>query len=232
MTDNEFRQSHRTLSALYKEIRAQFADLDEGFIEDFLGQVYSQERGGQFREHGDGYTLRPVPTCIDEIVDADKLVLVVMKFPLLDVRSEFNPHVNLTNISYWQDTMGLRPTLDLWDKKPLKCHFWVWQHECPVHGGDESEARENRRRLQCHRPQFNKLVRKQKKEAGHFLSTCNRWLQSQGRTLTVITNKNKEHFDSVITQLIRDPSVTHVPADLYGGNCNIMDLLAKAERTS
>ena len=65
----------------------------------------SPELYRQVLEYGDGYTLRSVPSRVDELMDTiaeAELVLIVAKFPLVAKNSVFDPYVNLLDIPYWR----------------------------------------------------------------------------------------------------------------------------------
>ena len=66
----------RSLLASYKA-QEEFADLDDQTGASFLGK-FDSELASQVREHGDGYTMRSVPSCAEEILQADVLVLLVV----------------------------------------------------------------------------------------------------------------------------------------------------------
>ena len=90
----ELRQAHANLLACYKYIKKEFADLDDPTFERFLGKYNSKFRQ-QVRKHGDGYTMRSVPSSVDEMLSADHVVLIVMNSPLLNHNSVFRLHASL-----------------------------------------------------------------------------------------------------------------------------------------
>ncbi len=224
MSFSEIRRTHTDLMDGHQEIKAQFTGLGDEFMADFLGDYDTSELRSQVSEHGDGYTLRSVPSSIDEMVSVtanDDLVLIVARYPSLGEESEFDPHENLANISYWREYTRLRQDVG----HSRKLHFWVWQGYCPVHGKGLSKARTNMDLLLKIRPQLGQLIPKQKRISEQLLTACKRWLASQDMKLTVITHNNpNEELDSVILRLIGDKSTAHKSTNIYRPN-NIMDLL-------
>ena len=78
MTDNDIQQVHAELMELHEEIRQEFAQIGRSTLKRYLGDFYSPDLRGQIIEHGDGYLLRSVPTCIDDMLSVDDIALFVM----------------------------------------------------------------------------------------------------------------------------------------------------------
>ena len=225
MIDTRFRQAYKELMEVHAKIRAKFADIDR----DFLGELYTREHLGEVLEHGDGYTLRSIPTCIDEIMNMisdTELVLIVAKFPYLSKNSEFNPHESLTDIHYWRNDVELRTEVGLKGGQVRKFQFWVWQNDCPVHK-NFGKARDNQKRLLDHCPQLCQVLEDQRRVSGHFVTACKEWLHVHGRELKVFEHRkldNEVYF--AIKQLRGDASVSYRCTDVFEQG-KVMDLLTE-----
>ena len=219
MSNEEVRQTHAALIELHKKIRGQFAGLDE----EVLRRIYPQHHN-EVIEHGDGYTLRSVPNCVDELMDLmveTELVLIVAKFPLLDEKSEFDAHKNLAEIPYWRCKVKLRMEVG----RSRKFHFWVWQNDFPVHGKNISAARDNSGRLLGHSSQLREMLEKQRRVSGRLVTTCKDWLHDHDRKLKVFEHTNLENeVDRVLERLKKDRSVSYKHTNVFGAD-NIMKLL-------
>ena len=194
----------------------------------FLGKFYLPTLRSQLREYGDGYTLRSMPFSVDEILGADKLVVVVMNSPKLDRYSVFDPHADLAEIPYWKKK-GLRSEVSLPEVGTRTVRFLVWEQNCPVHGEavkgrSDSKAKENFKLLSKQLPRLRELIPAQEMASERLLMACKEWLSDQDRKLVVLTNKGRACFRDPIRQLKGDVSVKHIPvSDLFGQNRNIMD---------
>ena len=225
---SELRQAHADLLACHKEIQEEFADLGDPTLARFLGKYNSPQLRQQVREHGDGYTMRSVPSSVEEIIRADVLVLIVMNSPLLNDKSVFSPHTSLTDIPYWKDKKCLRSEGRSQNGDLLRFQFLVWERDCGVHGeskrGESSkEARANQQLLIGRRPRLRKLIRAQEQKSEEFLLSCKDWLGSLGRRLVVLTNVDRTSFEPPITQLLNDEAVLHIRTRVFGDNRTIMD---------
>lgn len=221
-------QVHAELMEIHEEIRQEYDQLDESTLKDYLGDFYC-ELHHQARKHGDGYTLRSVPTDIDDMLSADDIVLIVMKYPLLNSDSVFNPHTDLTTIHYWQEGFALSREARLDDGSSLRFHFMVWEHDYPTHGETDSRARTN---WQSVSPEIGDLLDQQESVSERFILTLTDWLRTQGRQMVVLTNAQKKQFDRPIAQLIRSRDVVwHRPTKLTRPNRTITDILT-ARRNS
>ena len=228
-TQPKFRQAHVDLLASYEEIREEFADLDDQTLARFLGKYNSAQLRQQVREHGDGYTIRSVPSHVEEILLADVLVLIAMNSPKLDNNSVFSPYSPLTDIHYWSEYRCLRPEAYLQNGDLVKFQFFVWEQDCAVHGevnkrGEStSNARKNQRFLFNQRPRLRELHSLQEEMSEGFLSSCKEWLRSRDRKLVVLTNQKRVNFPSPIDELRGDETALHIPTKLFGLNVNIMN---------
>ena len=225
MTDNDIRQVHAELMELHEEIRQEFAQIGRSTLKRYLGDFYSPDLRGQIIEHGDGYLLRSVPTCIDDMLSVDDIALFVMNFPLLDHDSVFNPHTHLATIPYWRDGKALRQEAHLDDGSSLKFHFLVWEQVCPTHGEKPARALANRQLVEGQRPKLRRLMQDQVSVSERFIMTFKEWLRGQDRQLVVLTSALKKQFDPPIAQLIRDNAVWHRPTKLTRPNRTIMERL-------
>ena len=223
MGQSELRQAHADLLACYKDIRHEFADLDDSTLARFLGKYNTPKFRQQVREHGDGYTMRSVPRSIEEILLADVVVLVVMNSPKLDHNSVFKLHAPLTDIPYWRKDKRLRSEARLQNGDLAKFQFLVWEQVCGVHGENDRRAITNQRFLFEARPRLNQLILAQTEKSEELLSSCKGWLESLDRKLIVLTNALKKKFAPPIYQLLCDDSVLHIPTKLFGPNRTIMD---------
>ena len=232
MVNDQIRQAHRDLLALYQEICTEVDALDDATLKKFLGKFNSAALRRQVREHGDGYTLRSVPRHVEELLEADELVLIVMNSPLLNQESVFDPHTSLDEIPYWRDKKSLLSEVSLPDGALRKLQFLVWEQDYPVHGAlnrwgrSDNSARANKRLLCEQLPSLNVLIPEQKRESERLLLACKDWLADQDRKLIVLTNKDRSRSVPPISQLRGDLTVSHlcVP-DLFRPNRNIMDRL-------
>ena len=224
---SELRQMHSELLACYGRLRQEFAGLDDRTLECFLRTFNSLQLRQQIRQHGDGYTIRSVPSSVEEILLADVLVLVVMNSPKLDYDSEFSPYISLTDIPYWMEGKCLQPEARNQNCDLLKFQFLLWEQVCGVHGEDDDRALANQRLLLRKRPCLRKLIVEQEQQSEKLLLSCKNWLGSLDRQLVVLTNAPKINFDPPINQLLSDELVLHIPAKLFGPNCTIMDKIIR-----
>ena len=225
MLEGQVRKAHADLIAVHADIRGEFSGLSRATLRGFLGNSYSPTLSRQVVEHGDGYTLRSVPLLVDDILNADELVLIVWNYPLLSEDSVFDPHTHLATIPYWGDDKGLRQRMPLSDGGSRSFQFLVWEQDCPVHGENEDRAHSNRRLVWNRRRKLRRLIPEQRRSSERFLMTCKDWVQAQGRRLIVLTNLQRSSFDSPIAQLIGDRAVRHIPTKLVGPNRMIMESL-------
>ena len=231
---SELRQAHADLLACYKEIREEFADLDDQTLARFLGKYNSPQLRQQVRQHGDGYTMRSVPSSVEEILFADVLVTVVMNSPKLDHCSVFRLYVSLTDIPYWRDKKCLRSEGRSQNGDLLKFQFLVWEQDCAVHGETTPKARANQQFLFGQRPRLRELIPAQEQKSEKLLWSCKDWMGSLGRRLVVLTNASRREFKPPITQLLSDETVLPIPTELFRcRNCTIMDeiICKMSERT-
>ena len=230
---SELRQAHADLLACYQDIRQEFADLDDPALASFLGKYDSPQFRQQVREHGDGYTIRSVPECVEEIVLADEVVLIVMNSPLLNSDSVFKLHAPLTDITYWRKRKGLVPEARLRNGDLVKFQFLVWEQDCGVHGelikGESTrQALANQQLLIEHRPRLRQLLYAQAEKSEELLKSCIIWLESLDRKLIVLTNIRRRETNPPIAQIISDDRVLHIPTELFGRrNYTIMDELTR-----
>ena len=203
MTETVIRSTHVRLMEVHEGIREAFSGLDEEALRD----IYTPEHVCEVVRNGDGYTLRAVPSCTDEMMDLvanTELVLIVGKFPYLGKNSEFNPHENLAEISSWR-----RYIRDLEEElagtPPQKFSFWVWQNDSPVHGSSGGDAESNYKRLLCCSQELMPLIREQKAISRHLLTACKSWLRTQERELRVrVRWQPSKVLDCVLQRLQED----------------------------
>ena len=220
MTDEEVGRAHDAFIDVHKRIREYFAVLDE----ELLAGLYSHKHCVDVAEHGDGYTLRSVPSCIDELMSLmaeSRLVLIVAKFAYLNGRSEFDAHKNLADIPYWRDDVKLRTE----DEQAGKSHFWVWQNDCPVHGKWVANAENKRKRILDMRPQLRDVFEQQRIQSGRLVTACKEWLRARDRKLKVFQHNDlATKVDPVLIQLKEDMSVSYECADVFKPDV-VMNLL-------
>ena len=224
---SELRQAHADLLACYKDIRQEFADLDDPTLTHFLGKYNSSQFRQQVREHGDGYTMRSVPRTVEEILLADEVVLIVMNSPLLDRDSVFRLHASLPEIPYWRDRKGLKSKARLRGGM-AKFQFLVWEQDCGVHGEkikgkSTPQALANERLLISQRPRLKQLLNAQAQKSEELLWSYKAWLESRDPTLIVLTNTDRGKFEPPIDQLLSDDTVLRIRTKLFETNRNIMD---------
>ena len=224
---SELRQAHADLLASYKEIQQEFADLDDQTLASFLGKFDSPELRQQVREHGDGYTMRSVPSCAEEILQADVLVLIVMNSPLLNNDSVFTLHAPLTDIPYWR-RKGLRSEARLKNGSLHRFQFLVWEQLCAFHGksirGESTkDARVNQRLLFEQRPRLRELIPEQEQKSEKLLLACKDWLEGLGERLVVLTNARKKELSPKIEQLMsgEGDTILHIRTELFKANRTI-----------
>ncbi len=228
---SELRQAHADLLACYNDIRKEFADLDDRTMARFLGKYNSPQLRQQIREHGDGYTIRSVPSSAKEILLADVLVLIVMNSPKLDDNSVFRLHASLTDIPYWREDKRLQSERRSQNGDLLTFQFLVWEQVCPMHGEIDDRARANQRLLFQRRPRLRELIPEQEQKSEKLLSSCRDWLGSLDRRLVVLTNAAKKKFNPPIIQLLSDETVLHIPTKLFGVNRTIIDKIDSLVKT-
>lgn len=218
----ELRHAHDDLLACYREVQQEFAEFDDSILASYLGQHDSQQLRQQIKEHGDGYTMRSVPSDFEEMVRADVIVLIVMNSPKLDQDSVFNPNTSLTDIPYWRYGKGLRTEAQSKDGSVHRFLFLVWEQDYAVHGETTKRAHANQHLLLSQRPRLCELIAEQAQKSEQLLSSCKDWLAGQDRRLIVLTNAAKSFFKPPIAALLRDERVWHIPTKLFGPNRVIM----------
>ena len=220
MTDQEVGRAHDALIDVHRRIREHFAVLDE----ELLADLYSHKHYVDVAEHGDGYTLRSVPSSIDELMSLmaeSQLVLIVAKFAYLNGRSEFDAHKNLADIPYWRDDVKLRTE----DEQAGKSHFWVWQNDCSVHGEHVRSAEDNRTLLLDRRPQLCEVFERQRIESGRLVTACKAWLRTRDHKLQVFQHNNLDtEVDPALIKLREDRSVSYEYTNVFKPD-RIMNLL-------
>lgn len=225
MLEDQVRKAHADLMAVHEEIRGEFSNLGVGTLRRFLGGCDSPDLRHQVLEHGDGYTLRSVPISVEDIIETDRLVLIVWNYPLLDQDSMFDPHTHLATIPYWRDDKGLRQSMPLSSGGLRSFQFLVWEQDCPIHGENNDRAHSNRQLVLNRQRNLRRLIPEQWKSSERFLMTCKDWLQAQGMRLVVLTNASRSKFEPPIAQLLNDRAISHIPTKLVGTNRTIMGRL-------
>ena len=227
--ESRLRQAHADLLACYEDIRQEFANLDDSTLARFLGKYDSPKFRQEVREHGDGYTMRSVPSSVEEILCADEIVLIVMNSPLLNHNSVFRLHASLPEIPYWKYGMkGLKSKARLRGSL-AKFQFLVWEQDCGVHGElikgrSKSQALANKQLLIRQRPRLKQLLCVQAQKSEDLLWSCTDWLENCGRKLTVLTNYDRKNLKPPVAQLLRKDAILHIPTELFGErDCTIMD---------
>ena len=230
MITDEVRQAHTDLICVNEEIRANFADLAGTVLRKYLARFDSSALRTQIRQFGDGYTLRSVPRRMEEILNADDIVLIVMNSPKLDHDSVFDPHTNLVDIPYWRDGKSLQDEVDMPDGSFRKLLFLVWEQDCPVHGKNDRWGRSDRdarkmESLLCNRlPGLSTLMSEQREKSLRLLRTCTEWLVDRDRKLIVVTSQ-RQNLAPPIPQLLRNCDVSHLrTADLFSPNPCVMNI--------
>ena len=227
--ESRLRQAHANLLACYKDIRKEFTDLDDVTFKRFLGKYNLLKFRQQIREHGDGYTMRSVPSSVDEILHADHVVLIAMNSPRLDCDSVFKLHAPLTDIYHWKEEKRLRSEATLQSGDLVKFQFLVWEQDCGVHGENINgrstpQALKNKRLLIEQRPHLRRLLNVQAEKSEELLWSCMDWLESLERKLIVLTSCKRKVLKPPITQLVKEITVLHIPTELFGWReCTIMD---------
>ena len=190
----------------------------------------SPELYRQVLEYGDGYTLRSVPSRVDDLMDTiaeAELVLIVAKFPLLAKNSVFDPYINLLDIPYWR-RKGLQREDELRNGLPRKFHLWIWQNDSPVHGGGNYDnARANERRLLMRSRGLRESIPDQKDASGRLATACKEWLAAQDREMKVFVHNNLDtEVDHAIKHLRQDESVFDKSTNVFKVGI-VMDLLTR-----
>ena len=228
MVQEQVRQTHMELMEVHEEVRSEFTQLRRATLRQYLGDLDSPEFRSQLLEHGDGYTLRSVPVHIDDMLDADQIVLIVMNYPLLAEDSVFDPHVHMVGIPYWRDDKGLRREVRSEDGHSRTFHFMIWEQDSPMHGECDRRARFNQRLVSRRSERLRNLITEQERASERFVTACRDWLGTQGRRLAVLVNARRHDFPPYIDRLLMDNSVVLIRTNLTGVNRRIMERLSTA----
>ena len=227
MAQSKFLQAHTNLMACHKEIRGEFGDLDDQTLARFFGNQDSPELRRQIREHGDGHALCSVPRTVDEMKAVDAVVLFAVTSPKLNQRSAFNRLTPLHTIPYWRDDKRLRHTLSTRTRR-YKLHFMSWQQNFSIHGIDDAHARTNLNLLLKHRPNLDRLFKREKAAAIEFVAQCSDWLTRHGNSMVAITQTGRANFSEPISGLIANSAVIRIEAQLRGKNYRIMERIRES----
>ena len=233
MVVDEVHQAHANLLAVNAEIRGLFASLCDRLARECLGEFDSPMLRAQFKQHGDGYTLRSVPRRAEETLSPDYIVLIVMNSPKLDGDSIFDPHRSLVDIPYWRDQKRLRREVRIPGGSLQKLLFLVWQQDCPVHGENDERGRSKRnaremKSVLCDQlPGLECLISKQKRKSKGLVLTCIEWLASQNRELIVVTSERRA-LAPPIPRLLQHDAVSQVCSpDLFKASPRTMKLIER-----
>ena len=207
--------AHARLMDCHRKIRQEFASLDEPSLKCFLGGHDSEQLREQVRKYGDGYTLRSVPTDLEDISSTEELVLIVGRFPWLGERSRFDPHEALIEIPYW--TPRLRHQITMPDGSERPCRSLIWQDRCPVHGNRRNRSRVNQECLSERLPALDGLIRCQIEESKRLLLAWADWLREgkPRRQLILVTDCSDPISSSQIPEIARRTEL-HVETSLWG----------------
>lgn len=225
MVHEPVRQAHMELMAVHEEIRSEFARLGRATLRRYLGALDSPDLRSQLLEHGDGYTLRSVPTCLNDMLDAEQIVLIVMNYPLLAKESVFDPHAHMVDIPYWRDDKGLRREVRLETGDCRTFHFMIWEQDSPMHGECPRRAISNQELVSSRHRRLRTLVPDQERLSENFLTACKDWIEARGNRLAVLTNARRHNFPPFIERLLATDAVLPIRTNLTGVNRRIMERL-------
>ena len=226
MVQETVRHAHMNLMAVHEETRSEFARLRRATLRQYLGDLDSPEFRRQLLEHGDGYTLRSVPVHLNDMLDADQIVLIVLNYPLLAEESVFDPHAHMVEIPYWRDDKGLRREVRSEDGHSRTFHFMIWEQDSPMHGECDRRARFNQRLVSRRSERLRSLITEQERVSEQFVTACRDWLGTRGRRLAVLVNARRHNFPPYIDSLLMDNSVAPIRTNLTGVNRRIMERLS------
>ena len=208
----------RQLKRSHKNIRDEFALMDDSLIEALLGEQYTPQLREQMRRHGDGQRLCSYPSSMSDLESIDAVVLFGMNFPKLGDSSEFDRSIPLHEIDYWRTTVPIGPMID-----SRSLHFMVWQQIVGSHGVDRGHAIRNYRFLVSKSQRLESLLKREKEAGIRFVLALQQWLGASRKSMILITNSTKKSFDEPILSLIHNREVEHIETGLRGRNYKIME---------
>ena len=227
MTSEAMRQAHDRLLSCHRMIRQEFASLDEPSLRCFLGDRIACLRD-QVRTYGDGYTLRSVPDCVDDISVTEEVVLIVGRYPSLGDKSRFDPHEPQIEIPYW--TPRLRPQITMPDGSERPCRFLIWQDRGPVHGNRRNPSRVNQECLSERLPALDGLIRCQNEESKRLLLAWADWLrEGKPRRQLILVNDCSDPISRSQIPEIASRTELCVETDLWVGNAREGELMDRIE---
>ena len=226
----ELRRSLARVKRVRRKIQREFAGLDDSVVGQFLGEFDSPELRQQVREHGDGHFLFPLPSSVKQLTSVDAGVLLAMTSPKLGRGSNFKPTTPIHRIPYWRGRV--KPLVhSKRSGREYRLHLMVWQQNYVIHGTDDRHASNNRRLILEHRPMLRSLFQQAEEASIELVKSFRNWLWNEGKPMVVITHQGRTRFNEPVSNLISDPFVVAIKAQLWGkywgNNFKIMDLIGE-----
>ena len=212
----------RQLKRSHKQIRDEFALMDDSLIEELLGEQYTTQLHEQMKRHGDGQRLCSYPRSIRRLESVDAIVLFAMTTPGLGENSNFDRGTPLHEIHHWRTAKPIRPV-----QNSRRLHFMAWQQKVGVHGVDDIHACRNYKLLVSRNNRLESLLDKEKEAGIRFIFALERWAGDSGKLMIVVTNSIRKNFEEPILNLNllslnRNSHVKRIKTGLRSGNKKIM----------
>lgn len=219
----KLQKAYANLRKSHKNIRKAFFEIDDALIEEFLGKYDSPRLRKSLKKYGCGHRLHGVPRSIEEMTNADVLVLIAGTSPKLGKSTDFSPTLPLPDMRYWRGDKRLRPQIrSERNGEEYRLHFMSWHQNFTIHGEDDAHARRNLNILSRNIANFQSLNEKEEKVSRKFVKECKSWLYKSERPMVLITNPARSQFYEPISGLLYDSNIIHIEANLRGKNYQIM----------
>ncbi len=219
----KLQKAYANLRKSHKNIRKGFSKIDDPLIKEFLGKYDSPRLRRSLRKYGCGHRLHGVPRSIEEMINADALVLIAGTSPKLGKSTDFNPKRPLPTMRYWRDGKRLRPQIRSGRSgEEYRLHFMSWHQNFTIHGEDDAHARRNLNILSRDIANVQSLIEKEEAVSMKFVKECKAWLYKNEKPMVLITNPIRSQFYEPISGLRCDSNIIHIEANLRGTNYQVM----------
>ncbi len=226
-TKDEVVAALRQLKRSHKQIRDEFALIDDSLIKELLGEQYPPQLHAQMKTHGDGQRLCSYPRSIRRLESVDAVVLFAMSTPGLGDNSNFDRGTPLHAIHHWRTSKPIRPVLN-----SHRLHFMAWQQKVGVHSVNDDHALKNYKLLVSRNNRLKSLLDKEKEAGIRFVFALERWAGDNGKLMIVITNAIRKNFDEPILTLnllsdSQNSYVRRIETGLRSRNTRIMEKIGE-----
>lgn len=221
---SKLQKAYTRLRRSHKDISKAFSKIDDSLSEALLGEYDSPKLRHSLRKYGSGHRLHGVPKSVQEMINADVLVLIAGTSPKLSKNTDFSPTLPLTDMSYWRDGKRLRSQIhSARSGEEYRLYFMSWHQNFAIHGEDDAHARRNLRFLSNNNANFQALINKDEEKATKFISACKDWLISNEKILVIVSDHSRTKLSEPISNLEdSDSNIRHIKAKLRGRNYQIM----------